>query len=71
MAGVSIYSRIEAYHAPVHVPLERYINSKMDMLERDFLIKLDDYQIKRLKQSKSEYEVDRVARKIIFDRYDD
>lgn len=69
MSGVSIYSRIEGYGNHQKVPLKRYINSKIIILEHDFLIKLDDDELKRLHQAKSEYHVDRIARDIIFNRY--
>lgn len=69
MSGVSIYSRIEGYGNHQKVPLQRYINSKIIILEKDFLIKLDDDELKSLNQAKSEYHVDRIARDIIFSRY--
>lgn len=69
MSGVSIYSRIEGHGNHQKVPIERYINSKIIILENDFLIKLDDGELKKLQQAKSEYQVDRIARDIIFSRY--
>ena len=45
--------------------LDKYIEEKLRMLQKDFKIKLKRPQIDRLMECKSEFETDRVARDII------
>lgn len=50
------------------VPLPKYIQAKIDMLEDEFLLKLSFREIEWFRTLKTEAEVDQYARKLISEK---
>jgi hypothetical protein len=55
----------------VGLRLNAYRGDKMKMLERHFCITLTDAEKAKMKGAKTERAIDRIARKIITDRFED
>ena len=49
-------------------PLVEYKEDKIEILERDFLIRLDEFEKEHLNSLESEYAVDRYARTLIMSK---
>ena len=51
--------------------LIKYTEAKIKMLKEEFLIKVTELDKAQLRSCKNEFEVDRVARKIIMEHWED
>lgn len=50
------------------VPLDKYIQQKIDMIQHEFHLKISDSEWRALRSAKTKRQVDRVARDIFMDK---
>ena len=64
------YSLRTSPHVPIFRTPEKYIEDKLKILKRDFLIRPTAKELEHVMSLKTEYEIDTAIRKIIIDHLD-